>query len=143
MSAPLAKTVMALPHTMFERHALVEHEAFAAPQAVGGRNPFEVAQDAAAQLINVFEPFRLEIGARLFATDAAGAEHRDLFPPIARKSARDEVRKFAERTRARIASALERADFDLLVVARVDDDDVRIRNERVPIFRFDGMRCWH
>ena len=142
MPASLTKSVVALPHTMFERHALVEDKAFAAPHTIGGRDALKVAQDAAAQLINVLEPFRLEIGTRLFATNAAGAEHRDFFLPVVRKLARNEVRKFAERTRARIASAFERADFDLVVIARIDDEDVRIRNERVPIFGFDGMRCW-
>src|SRR4029079_7026498 len=89
MPASLTKSVVALPHTMFERNALVEHKAFAAPHTISGREALKVAQDAAAQLINVLEPFRLEIGTRLFATDAAGAEHRDFFLPVVRKLARN------------------------------------------------------
>ena len=57
-------------------------------------------------------------------------------------SAATKSAEFAERARARIASAFERADFDLVVVARIDDEDVRIRDQRVPIFGLDGMRRW-
>jgi len=40
MPASLTKSVVALPHTMFERHALVEDKAFALPEALFGGNGF-------------------------------------------------------------------------------------------------------
>src|SRR5207302_11277628 len=68
----------ALPQAVTKRDAFVEHEAFTAPAALGFRHAFEIFQDAALEVINLGKPAREQIGAGLFATDAAGAEHRDL-----------------------------------------------------------------
>src|SRR5882757_5229013 len=67
-----------LLQAMAESHAFVEHKTFAAPAALALRYAFEVAQDAALEVVDFGKPLREQIGAGLFAADAAGAEHRDL-----------------------------------------------------------------
>ena len=62
---------MPLPQAMAEGHAFVEHKAFAAPAALLLRHAFEVAQDAALEVIDFGKPLRQQIGAGLFAADAA------------------------------------------------------------------------
>src|SRR5579871_6471353 len=62
---------------MAERDPVVEHETFAAPAALGLGHAFEIAQDAALEVIDLGKTARQQIGAGLFAADAAGAEHRD------------------------------------------------------------------
>src|SRR5690349_4742078 len=68
---------LVLPQAMAERHALVEHETLAAPSAFRFGHAFEIAQDAALEVIDLAETLRQQIGAGLLAPDAAGAEHRD------------------------------------------------------------------
>src|ERR1700743_44269 len=67
----------ALAQSMAKCDPFVEHEAFAAPAAFGLRHPFEIAQDAALEVIDFGKAARQQIGTGLFAADATGAEHRD------------------------------------------------------------------
>jgi hypothetical protein len=48
--------VSALPQAVPERHALVEHKAFAAPAAFMLRHAFEVFQDAALEVVDLAKP---------------------------------------------------------------------------------------
>src|SRR3954454_12760527 len=63
---------------MAESDALIENKTFAAPAALMFRYTFEITQDAALEVVDFGKPLRQQIGAGLFAADAAGAEHRDL-----------------------------------------------------------------
>ena len=51
---------------MAQRHALIEHEAFAAPAAFGLGNAFDVFQNAALEVVDLGETARQQIGAGLF-----------------------------------------------------------------------------
>src|SRR5580692_13034044 len=70
-----------LPQPVAERDAVVKHEAFAAPAALGLRHVFQIFQDSALEVIDLGEAAREQIGAGLFTADAAGAKHRDLAVP--------------------------------------------------------------
>jgi len=62
-----------------QRDAEVEDEAVALPAAFGGGDVFQVAQDAALELVDVWEPRGAEVGAGFFAAYAAGAEEGDFW----------------------------------------------------------------
>src|SRR5882757_6771288 len=70
-----------LPQPVAERDAVVKDKAFAAPAALRFRHAFEIFQDAALEVIDLGKAARQQVGAGLFAADAAGAEHRDLAMP--------------------------------------------------------------
>ena len=84
-------------------------------------------------------PFRLQERGRLFAADAAGAEHRDLGRGAAAQQAlavgAEPVRKLAEAAGAGIDGARERPGGDFVGVAGVDHDGVGVRDQRVPVMR--------
>src|SRR5580692_4986198 len=71
---------IALPQPVAERNALVKDEALAAPAALRFRYAFQIFQDAALQVVDLGKAARQQITRRLFAADAAGAEHR--YPPM-------------------------------------------------------------
>src|ERR1035438_6952779 len=72
----------ALAQAVAERDAIVKDEAFAAPTALRFRHVFQIFQDSPLEVIDLGETACQQIGAGLFATNAAGAEHRD--PPVFR-----------------------------------------------------------
>src|SRR5690348_9958274 len=72
---PFAQT--SFSQAMAERHALVEHEAFAAPAALRLRHLFEIFQDPALEVVDLGKAASQQMCARLLAADAACAEHRD------------------------------------------------------------------
>src|ERR1700675_3398322 len=71
-----------LAQSVAERDAVVEHETFATPAALGLRYALEISEDAALEVIDLRKTAREQIGAGLFAANAAGAKHRD--PPMFR-----------------------------------------------------------
>src|SRR5689334_21058809 len=56
----------------------VENEAFAAPETLLGRDALQVVQNASVEVIDFVETHLNQMGGRLLAANAAGAEHRDL-----------------------------------------------------------------
>src|SRR5260221_14671087 len=66
-----------LAQPVAERDAVVKDETFAAPAAFGFRHAFQILQNSALEVIDLGKALRQQIGAGLFAADAAGAEHRD------------------------------------------------------------------
>jgi hypothetical protein len=130
---------------MADRHALVEHEAFAAPQAFGLGHLLQIVEDAALQVEDVADPLRLQEGRRLLAADAAGAVHghlqrRGVRAALALQAGAivaEPVGKVREAGGLRIDRALEGADGDLVVVAGVDHHDVGIGDQGVPVGRLD------
>src|SRR5450755_3074981 len=67
----------ALPQAVAERNAVVKDKTFAAPAAFGFRHAFQILQNSALEVIDLRKAARQQIGAGLFAADAAGAEHRN------------------------------------------------------------------
>src|SRR5260370_37062244 len=68
------------PQSVAERDAVLKDKTFAMPAALGFRPVFQIVQDSAFEMIDLGKTARQQIGAGLFAADAAGAEHRD--PPM-------------------------------------------------------------
>ena len=129
-SYPLAQAVG-------DRNALVENEAFAVPKALSLRHLLQIFQDAAFEVEHFFDPKRAHIGRRLLAAYAAGAEHGylaalHLLPVLLRP-----LRELAKAVRLGVEGVAEGAERNLVVIARVDDDRVRIGDQRVPVRRFD------
>ena len=120
-----------------DRDALVEDEALALPEALFGGHVFEIFQDAALEMEDIVDAERADIGGRLLAANAAGAEHGDLLAFEFVAVARDPVGKIAKARRLRIESAGEAAERDLVVVARVDDDRAGVGDQRVPVAGID------
>src|SRR5258708_38540076 len=73
----------ALPQSMAECDAVVEDKTFAAPAALRFRHALQIIQDSALEMIDLGKSVRQQIGAGLFAANAAGAEHRD--PAVLRR----------------------------------------------------------
>src|SRR6267142_1873271 len=69
---------LSLPQPVAQRHTFVEYKTLAAPAAFLLLHAFEIAQDAALEVIDLTKPLRQQIGAGLLAPDTSGAEHRDL-----------------------------------------------------------------
>ena len=128
---------MSLPQPVAQRHAFVEYETFAAPAALLLRHAFEIAQDAALEVIDLVKSVRQQIGAGLLAADAAGAEHRDL--PVLRRVEflRGEILELPKALDAGIDRAFEGAHRHLEGVAGVDDKRVGRRDQRVPVGGID------
>src|SRR5262245_46172733 len=121
---------------MAERDALVEHKTFAAPAALALRHTFQISEDAALEVKHLGKAAREQIGAGLFAADAAGAEHRDPAMLLRIECACRELLELAEAFYAGIDRALERAHRDLESVARVENQRLGIRNQLVPTGSF-------
>src|SRR5690348_14806761 len=114
----------AFAQTMAKRDALVEHEALAAPAALGFADLLQIFQDAALEVIDFGKALGQQQRARLLAADAAGAEHRDLAMPGRIELFGDEPLELAEARDPGIERALERSDRDLEGVAGVDHERV-------------------
>src|ERR1700731_483216 len=110
----------ARPKAVTERQAVVKHETFAAPAALGFRHAFQVFQDSALEVVDLGKTARQQIARGLFAANAAGAEHRD--PPVFRgiEVARGKILELAEAFDAGIDGAGKCAHRDLEGIAGVD-----------------------
>ena len=71
--------VGALPQPMANRNPLVEDEALAAPQAGLLWHRLQIAENAALQMQNIVYTLLPQKGRRLFAANAPGAEHGNLW----------------------------------------------------------------
>src|SRR5258708_10517915 len=123
----------ALPQSVAERDAVVKAKTFAMPAALGFRHVFQIVQDSAFEMIDLGKTARQQIGAGLFAADAAGAEHRD--PPMLCRieMARRKFLKLAKTLEAGIDGARESAQRDLEGVTRVDQERVRRSDQIIPV----------
>src|SRR5437879_1809260 len=119
-----------LPQSVAERDAVVEHEAFTPPAAFRFRHAFQIFQDSALEVVDLRKTAREQIGAGLFAANAAGAEHRN--PAMSRRIeiARGKLLELPKALDAGIERARERAHRDLESVAGVDHQRVR-RSDQV------------
>src|SRR5690606_29694939 len=76
-SAAVAELVRAGLEAVADRDALIEHEAFAVPQAVVGGDGFEIVQNSTLQVVHRVDPLGFQESGRFLAADAARAEHGD------------------------------------------------------------------
>ena len=140
-AAGAAEAVGARRQSVADADPFVEDEAFAAPQAVLLGHVFEIIEDAALEMIDLVHPLGARESGRFLAADPAGAEHGDSgLTPLALKFGALGAKpfgKFAEAGGLRIDRAFEGTDLHFVIVARVDHDRLRIRNQRVPVLGRD------
>src|SRR6202030_3765735 len=86
----------ALLQSMTQCDAFVEHKAFSAPAAFRFRHAFEISENPALEMIDLRKAAREQIGAGLFAANAAGAEHRDPPMPGRIEMTRDKIPELSE-----------------------------------------------
>src|SRR5450755_2649308 len=127
----------ALPQSVAERDAVVEHKTFATPAALGLRYALEISEDAALEVIDLRKTVREQIGAGLLAADAAGAEHRD--PAVFRRieMAGGKILELPKTPYAGIDGAGKCTHRNLECVAGVDHQRIRTRDQRVPVCGVD------
>ena len=83
------------------------------------------------------KPSERDIGRRLLAAYAAGAEHGDLACPPARRGGARPRRESRESSTWRDRWRRRRCRADLVVVAGVDDDRLGVGDQRVPVAGID------
>src|SRR5260370_3414552 len=110
---------------MAERNAVVKDKTFATPAALCFRHAFQIFQDSALEVVDLRKTAREQIGAGLFAANAAGAEHR--YPAVLRRieMARGKLLELPKALDAGIERARERAHRDFESVACLDTQRVR------------------
>src|SRR5258708_34601159 len=128
---------LALPQSMTERDAVVEHKAFAAPAALRFRHPFQIFQDSALEVIDLAKAASEQIGAGLLAADAAGAEHRDPAMPGRIEMARGKILELPKALDAGIDRAREGTHCDLERIAGVDHKSIGCCDQRIPVGGID------
>ena len=137
----MAQRVVARNQAVTDADPLIEDEAFALPQALFRRHFLKIFQDPALEVIDFFHAFSLQEGGRLFAADAASAEHRHFRRGTLTQqrvaAGAKPVGKIAEAGSLRIDCPFERADSHLIVIAGVDHDCGRVGDQRVPVRRTD------
>ena len=104
--------------TGIEADALVEDKTFAVVMRAAAF--LEIFQDAAVELENLLEAFAFHEGPRFFAADAAGAKHDDGLLLQLRRQFADGLGKIAEMVNADGQRVFEGAQFDFVVVARIE-----------------------
>lgn len=136
-AAGIAQAVFALLQPVFHRDTAVKHKTFAIPCAFRGRNILEVFQDATLQVVHVLYPFTEQIVGRFFAPNAAGAKHGHPFVVKPVLVLRPPGRELAKRFCLRVNGPLKGADLDLVVIAGVDQHNIVLRDQIVPVFWLD------
>ena len=131
--AGVAHVVIAHFQPVFDRNPLVEDKTLAFPKAFLFRHRFEVFQDAAFQVIYLVKTLRLQQCRRFFATNATGAEHRDLGIRFRLQFVFDPCGQFAKACCLRVLGVFESTDGNLVIVAGIDHDDIWLADQRVPV----------
>lgn len=124
VSAAVALIVVALFEAVAYGDALVEYEALAVPEGFFLGDGFEVFEDTALEVVDVFEALGEEVGGGLFAANAAGAVHGNFFVFFGVEVIFDVVGKFAEARCLGVEGVFEGTDVDFVVVTGVDEGDV-------------------
>src|SRR5436190_14363013 len=110
----------AFPQSVTERDALVKDKAFSAPPALHLRDTFQIAEDAALEVIHFGKTARQQVTAGLFASNSAGAEHCD-FPVLRRiEMTRGKILELSKAFDPGIDGAGECTHRDLECISGVD-----------------------
>ncbi|MNN04354.1 hypothetical protein D3C81_1170790 [compost metagenome] len=137
VAAGMTLVVVTLTEIVAHGDPVVEHEAVAAPQALLRRHLLEVLEDAALEVEHLGEALAEHVAGGLLATDATGAEHRHLLVLRRVEVLLHVLGELAERLGLRVDGACEGADGHLVVVARVDQQHLRVGDQRIPVLRLD------
>ena len=124
-----------VPH----RDPPVKDETFALPRALLLRHLFEVFQNPALEVIDLFNPLLEQVIRALLAADTAGAKHRHALVVKALFIRLPPLRELAKAFGLRVDRALECADRHLVIIARVDHRHIVRTDQIVPFGRLDIM----
>ncbi len=97
----------------------------------------QVLENAALEVIDLFEALAQHVTRGFFATDATGAEHGDLLVHCRVEMRLDVLRKLSKRRGLRIDGAFEGADRDFVIVASIDQQHFGIADQVVPVLGLD------
>ncbi len=124
---------------VIDADAFVKDIAVAFPHALFCGDFFDVFEDAAFEVVDIFKALVERPGGGSLAADATGAEHGDLFVDLGIVVAHDELWELAETGDFWIDGTFKGACVELVVVAGVDEDDFWIGDQGVPVFGFDVL----
>jgi len=127
-----ALIVVAGYETVTHRHTAVEDVTLAVPGRLVLGDCLEILENPALELVHVLETLILHPGCQLFAPNATGTEHGNGWFVGKLRSVRYPIREVAKDVDLGVDGPLECADGELVVVAGVDHDDVRIGYQVVP-----------
>lgn len=141
--AAAGMTQLMWPHLQPMTHAdaAIKDKAGALPGACGFGHLFEVFQDTALEMVNVFDPLAEKVVGGFLTTDAAGTEHGDFlvvkavpvfFPPR---------RELPETGGFRVDGPVECANGNFVIVAGVDDGNIVAGDQIVPVGCVNIVTC--
>ena len=96
---------------MGDGDSIVKNEAFAFPLALGGGDFFQVFEDAALEVVDMFKALGEQVRTGFFTADAASAEHGDLLVLLRIEIGCDVGGEFGERIGMGIDRSRKAADF--------------------------------
>ncbi len=120
-----------------DRDPLIEHETLSLPKIVAVVDLFEVAQDAALQLVDLVEAELHHECRRFLAADAARAKHREFSVRVVFGQFLRVRGKIAKTVGLRVYGVLKRTHLVFVAVAGIDDQRVRIVEQRIPLLDAD------
>src|SRR6478672_11174358 len=126
-----------LAQAVAEGYAFIEHKALTAPAALFFWHAFQVFQDSTLEVIDLAKTAVQEKRAGLFAANAAGAKHRNPAMLCRVEFSRDKFLELPKAPDARIDCALKGSHRNLEGVPGVDDERIRLRDQRVPVCGID------
>ena len=122
---------------MVYRHTSVKNETVAGPPCLRHIDLFKVFENATFEM-QTFEARLQEVSRCLFTSYTAGAKHGDSIKALEVLSILfNPLWELGERLSLRIERAFEGANVVFVVISRVDDTDVRVIDNLIPITRFD------
>jgi len=132
LATGMAQLVRPLLQSVTDGHAPVKDETLTIPKTVFLWHLFEVLQNTALEVVDILDTLTEQEIGRFLTANPTGTEHRDpfvvepllvLFPPLW---------KFAKRFGFRVDGVLERADPDLIIIARVDHGHIIGCDQLIP-----------
>ena len=135
----MADVVLARPQIVVDRDPAIKDETFALPATLRARHLFEIAKNAALQVVHFFKAEILHQRAGLLAADTASTEHGQLLSLVfwVRCQLFGPIRKFAKAVCFGVNRPDKASYRRLIAIASVDYQYVRVVDKRVPIGRFD------
>src|SRR5690554_3888860 len=123
--------------TVIDCDPFIKHKTFTFPERFLLRYFFQVFQDTTFKMVNLFEALLFQVGSRFFAANTAGAEHGDFFVFLGIQMLFYIFWKLTKALCLWIHSIFKGADLYFIIIARVDQQDLWVANQLIPLCRFD------
>ncbi len=136
-AAGMALIVTAFLQRLVDADPVVENETFAVPARVFRGHFLEVLQNAAPQVVNLVETLLLQVRGRFLAADSTGAKHCDLAVFLRIQMPPRVLGKIPKRCGIGVERVSEAADRGFVVITGVDQGDLGVADQLVPVGRAD------